>query len=189
MIKTRLMHVCVVVMVLLWGLVAVAQERGQKEDRRRVFDPAAMRGLRFEVASRGPLEGFGKPLELLALTRAIPEGQDKGLGAVSRIVILDGNRVEFDSFSWDKVGDMVEPGVDTRTFFSARVSVMKAAKGKTAYLVIAGLMPQQDIGQTARSVNRVLVLSYTPETGFDEVVDAKSSRPAAVTVGSVKIDF
>jgi len=189
MIKTRWMKGPVFVMILLWGVAAVAQDRGPKEDLRRVFDSAALRGLRFEMASRGPLEGFGKSLELLVLTRAIPEGQEKGLGSVSRIVILDGNRVEFDSFTWDKVGDMVEPGVDTRTFFSARVSPLKAAKGKSSYLVIAGLMPQQDVGQPARSINRVLVLSYTPEAGFDDVLDAKSAKPAAVTVGSVKIDF
>jgi len=178
------------VVILLCSVAALAQPQATREDRRSVFDPAALRGLRFEVASRGPLEGFAKPFEVLVLTRAVAEGQEKGIGPVSRVVILDGNRVEFDSFTWDKVADTVEPSLDTRTFFNVRVNVLKAAtKGKPSYLVLAGLVPLQDIGQPVHTANRLLVLGHTPGHGFWEAVDAKSAKSAIVNYGNVRIDY
>ena len=158
-------------------------------DGRPAFDLKALQARHFVVDSRAELAGVGQGLEVVVLSRPTPEGAGKGLDRVARLFVLSGGRVEFDSFEWDGVGDAVEPGVNSKTFFGVKWSVARPPRARKGggLLVLTGVVPLQDPGEPIRTGSRVLVLSYNQEAGFDQVLDGTGARPAVV--GSTDVRF
>jgi hypothetical protein len=169
--------------------VAAVAPRAEAKDDRRAFDLKKMKALRFEVASTSELAGLGLDLKVVVMTQPLDnEAAAKKLGPVTRMFVLQGEQVVFDSFAWDEVSEAVEPGPTTRTFFDLKWSVVKPVKtAKTGFLVLTGAVPQQDPGEAIRTASRVLVMTYRAESGFEEVLDAISARPAVVTGTEVRI--
>lgn len=176
------MKVCRLALVVAMALATSALAKEQ------TFDLKKLRALRFEVASSTDLAGIGKDLKVVVMHLPLEEEFAKVLGPITRMFILEGERILFDSFEWDDVSDAVEPGPNTRTFFKLNWSVIKPSKSaKQAFLVITGVIPQQEPGEAIKTANRILVLRYSTETGFEDVVDATSARPAVISGTEIKI--
>jgi hypothetical protein len=171
-------------------LVLAALSPAAHADERRLFDVKDLRARRYSVeSSTDVVLPSGRQLTAVVLTCATPDGADKGLAKISRFFLLDGDRVEFDSFAWDQVHDSVEPGPNSRTFFNLTWEVPKLPKGSksTPTLILKGLIPLQNPGEPIRTGNRVLILAFRGEHGFEALVDATSGRPAVVGTGEVRI--
>ena len=189
--------IIVALLVVAAGAVAatsVAQGRSPvktaDKDERKLFDLKKLKELRFlryEMVSTTDLQGIGQGLKVVLMARAIPGGEGKGLAAISRLFVLEGERIEFDSFDWDDVSDSLEPGPNTKTFFDLKWSVVRASKTARALLVLTGLAPQQEPGEPIRTASRTLVMSYRPDAGFDQVADVTSLKPAVIQGGELKV--
>ncbi len=140
----------------------------------------------YQVQSREELRGIGRGFQVLVLSLAMPEAENKckELGTLQRLFVLDGERVELDSFVEDGVEDAIEPSLNTATFFNLKWSV---TKGKPGLLVLSGVTPQQSPGEAPRTAQRTLVLQWTPDGGFEALVDVTSSRPAVVGPADVRV--
>lgn len=173
-------------MLVLAAVAALLPAAAAAKPDRPVFDLKGLNGRQYQIESRSDLQGIGEGLQVIVMRRATPEGEEKGLTHINRLFVLAGDRVVFDSFEFDEVGEAVEPGINTRTFFRIKWSVLK--RGKNAgLLVLTGLVPLQDPGEPLRLGNRTLVLALQGDGGFDDVVDATSAKPAAVGGTDVRI--
>lgn len=160
-----------------------------EEDTRPLINLRELAKQHYEVVKREDLKGIGQGLMVVEMAVALPEaeGQGKGLERISRLFVLDGDRITFDSFRFDGIPETGEPSVNSRTFFQLQWSVLKGAKGKNGQLMLKGIVPMQDPGEKVRTGQRVLVLSYHGVGGFETEVDAVSARPATVGPGEVRI--
>jgi hypothetical protein len=173
----------VLVPALAWGQPA------RPDDRRPIFNLKALQAVRFEVDSRSDMVGIGAGFQLVILSHAIRDGEGKGLDRISRVFVLQGDRVEFDSFLWDGVGDAVEPGIASKTFFAVRTKMVKGVRARAPYLVLSGTVPIQNPGEPIRISNRMLVLSWTAEQGFKTALDVTSDAPPVLSGASVRVDL
>lgn len=140
-------------------------------DSRPVFDVRGLRIRGYEIVMRTELVGIGEGLQVVVMSRRVEECGDSGLDKVTRMFILSGDRIEFDSFEWDEIGDYVEPGINSRTFFGLEWSTHKRARPKAEpFLVLRGTVPLQQPGESIRTARRTLVLSRG-SAGFDLVAD------------------
>lgn len=155
-------------------------------DDRPVFVLKSYTSRGYQVESREELKGIGKGLQVLVLALPLPEAECvcKELGRLQRLFILDGERVEMDSFVEDGIEDAIEPSVNTATFFNLKWSVTKT---KPAMLVLTGISPQQSPGEKVRTAERTLVMSWTPEAGFEALAETISARPAIVGPADIRI--
>ncbi len=140
----------------------------------------------YKVESRDELRGIGKGLQVLVLSLTLPEAECKckELGVLQRLFVLDGERVELDTFVEDGIEDAIEPSINSATFFNLKWSVTKT---KPAMLVLTGVTPQQTPGEKVKTAQRTLVLSWTSDGGFDMVADVTSARPAVVGPTDVRV--
>jgi len=168
------------------GAVPAARQVSPLEDR-PVFNPVILKKLGFEIVSHTDIVGIGEGLVAVLATQVLPEaeGTGSGLERISRLFVLSGDRVLFDSFAWDEVGEFVEPSVNSRTFFQLSWSVVKGPKTR-AFLVLRGLVPMQEPGEPIRTGQRVLVLSFEPPVTFDAQVDAVGDVLPVVTPTEVR---
>ncbi|MBM4395476.1 MAG: hypothetical protein FJ087_07275 [Deltaproteobacteria bacterium] len=181
----RLPLAVLVALAILAALPAAAQPADKE---RPAFDLKSLRARQWDIATRGPIAGVEPAVQGIVMTMPLPEGQEKGLGAVSRLFLLDAHdRIVFDSFVNDKVSDSIEPSVNSRTFFELKWSVTRAARGRPAYLVLSGTVPRQAPGEPIRTVQRTTVLAYTPGKGFEEVVDVVGPKPAITGPGEIRL--
>jgi hypothetical protein len=176
------------VLVLAAVLVAGVPVAAGAQDGRPIFNLKSLLKQQYEVAQREDLKGIGQGLTLVVMALPLPEaeGQGKGLERIQRLYVLDGDRVVFDSFTFDRIPETSEPSVNSPTFFGLQWAVQKGAKAKDGVLILKGLRPLQDPGEPVRTGHRILVLSYGAG-GFDPVVDAVSARPATLTPTEVKV--
>ena len=163
--------------------LALAQTRTERPP----FDLKSLKALHYEVASRTDLVGVGQGLQVVTMILNLPEGEAAGLSLVTRVFVLQNDRVEFDSFQWDRVPNGIEPSVNSRTFFKARWSVASRGKNKEGLFVLSGTVPLQDPGEPVRTGERTLVLEYKAESGFVQILDVTGRKPATVTATEVKI--
>ena len=184
-----------VLFVLLAGANATAQTsatvpavpvRAALEDR-PVFNPVMLKQRGFDTVSHTDIQGVGTGLVAVLATQALPEaeGTGSGLERISRLFVLAGDRIVFDTFGWDRVGEFVEPSVNTRTFFGLSWSVVKGPKTRP-FLVLRGLVPLQEPGEPIRTGQRVLVLSLEAPGTFDGLVDAVGEVEPVVTPTEVR---
>lgn len=183
------------VVVLLAAATATAQEPapapGEADravlDDRPVFNPVLLKQRGFDTVSHTDIQGVGTGLVAVLATQALPEaeGTGSGLERISRLFVLAGDRIVFDTFDWDRVGEFVEPSVNTRTFFGLSWSVVKGPKTRP-FLVLRGLSPLQEPGEPIRTGQRVLVLSFVPPGTFDGLVDAVGDVEPVVTPTEVR---
>lgn len=163
-----------------------AAARPALEDR-PVFNPVVLKKRGFEIVSHTDIQGVGTGLVAVLTTQALPEaeGTGSGLERISRLFVLIGDRIVFDSFDWDNVGEFVEPSINSRTFFQLAWSVVKGQKTRP-FLVLRGITPLQSPGEPIRTGQRVLVLSYEAPATFDALVDAVGDVEAIVTPTEVR---
>ncbi len=156
------------------------------EDR-PVFNPVELKKRGFDTVSHTDIQGVGTGLVAVLVSQVLPEaeGTGSGLERISRLFVLAGDRIVFDTFDWDRVGEFVEPSVNSRTFFQLSWSVVKGPKTRS-FLVLRGLVPLQDPGEPIRTGQRVLVLSFDPPATFDALVDAVGDVESVVTPNEVR---
>lgn len=183
---SRRAWVLAVAAVVATALGALPEARAAEGDDRPVFVLKAFTSRGYQIESRTELKGIGKGLQVLVLALDMPEadGKAKSLARLHRLFVLDGERVELDSFIEDGVEDGIEPSINTPTFFGLTWTV---TKGKAPQLVLAGVTPQQIPGEPVRVGHRTLVLSWTSDGGFDAVADVVSARPATLAPGELKV--
>lgn len=155
----------------------------QQADRRPIFDFHALQKQKWELVSKTDLSSIVKGFSLIILQHSVPEGEEKGLSKINRVFIIDGDRVEFDSFLWDKVGDTVEPSTASKTFFGVKVQVQRA-QGKTFFLVMTGIMPTHLPGDPITTTNRLLVVQYDGDKKKWETVGEATSSKAITVSGN-----
>lgn len=172
--------------LMLLALGVPPDVRAAEGDDRPVFVLKAYTSRGYQIESRTELKGIGKGLQVLVLGLDMPEAdaKAKALARLHRLFVLDGERVELDTFDEDGVEDGIEPSINTPTFFGLTWTV---TKGKPAMLVLAGVTPQQLPGEAVRTGYRTLVLSWTPDGGFDAVADVVSAKPSVVGAGELKV--
>lgn len=188
------------VMTGLCAPVASAQDRGSQEptgvelpnpktevcDVRPVINKKSLKVRGYQVVEQVELSAFGNGWSAVLLSLALPEAETEALSAVSRLYILEGDRIEFDSFAFDSIEDSIEPSINTRTFFKMKWEVLY--KGKTpSGLVLTGIVPRQASGEKVRVATRTLVLQWTPATSFRETADVVSREPARVSGGIMTV--
>jgi hypothetical protein len=186
----RFVAVSLVMIVVSMAGEVRAQEAAKTavsdRDDRPVFVLKGFTGRGYQVESREELKGIGKDFQVLVLSLTLPEAECKckELGKLQRLFVLEGERVEMDSFVEDGIEDAIEPSINTTTFFDLKWSVTKS---KPALLVLTGVTPQQSPGEAARPAQRTLVLSYSQENGFEMVADTVSLKPAIVGPTDVRV--
>lgn len=165
---------------------AAAPVRASLEDR-PVFNPVVLKKRGFEIVSHTDIQGVGTGLVAVLTQQVLPEaeGTGSGLERISRLFVLAGDRIVFDSFEWDEVGEFVEPSINSRTFFQLSWTVVKGPKTRP-FLVLRGITPQQATGEPIRTGQRVLVLSYEAPATFDALVDAVGDGEPVVTPTEVR---
>lgn len=163
-----------------------AQERQDPGETRHRFVVREFSGRGWKLASRQDLPGFGPGFQVLVLGMDLPEADEKGraLGPVNRLLVLDGEWIEFDSFVDDGIDDAVEPSLQTPTFFQLKWSVLK---GKRPLLVLQGIVPTQGPGEPLQTGQRTWVLGWTPREGFESQADVVARRPAQVGPTEVRV--
>lgn len=179
--------------VLLAGTAAMAQAPAPGEparvvlEDRPVFNPVTLKQRGFDTVSHTDIQGVGTGLVAVLATQALPEaeGTGNGLERISRLFVLAGDRIVFDTFDRDRVGEFVEPSINTRTFFGLSWSVIKGPKTRP-FLVLRGLVPLQEPGEPIRTGQRVLVLSFEAPGTFDGLVDAVGEVEPVVTPTEVR---
>lgn len=165
---------------------ADAPVRATLEDR-PVFNPVVLKKRGFEIVSHTDIQGVGTGLVAVLAHQVLPEaeGTGSGLERISRLFVLAGDRIVFDSFAWDDVGEFVEPSINSRTFFQLSWSVVKGPKTRP-FLVLRGITPLQATGEPIRTGQRVLVLSYEAPATFDALVDAVGDAEPVITPTEVR---
>lgn len=165
---------------------AWAEGNPEPGETRHRFVVREFSGRGWKLLSRQDLPGFGTGFQLLLLGMDLPEADGKGqnLGPVNRLLILDGEWIEFDSFVDDGIDDAVEPGLNTPTFFQLKWSVVK---GKRPLLVIQGVVPTQGPGEPLQTGQRTWVLGWTAREGFESLADIVAKRPAQVGATEVRV--
>jgi hypothetical protein len=155
-------------------------------DDRPVFVMKSFTSRGYQVESREELKGIGTGFQVLVLALTLPEAECKckELGKLHRLFVLDGERIELDTFVEDGVEDAIEPSINSETFFDLKWSVTKT---KPAMLVLTGVTPQQSPGEEARPAQRTLVLSWSANDGFEMVADAVSAKPAILGPTDLRI--
>jgi hypothetical protein len=184
--RRTLWLVLAVIMASTAGVAQAQASAGSSDDDRPMFilKNYSIRG--YKIESRDELKGIGKGLQVLVLSLTLPEAecQCKELGIVQRLFVLDGERVELDSFVEDGIEDAIEPSVNTPTFFNLKWSVTKS---KPAMLVLTGVTPQQNPGEKVKTAQRTLVLGWSSDGGFEAVADVTSSKAAVVGPTDVRV--
>jgi len=165
---------------------AGAQGNPDPGETRHRFVVREFSGRGWKLLSRQELPGFGNGFQLLLLGMELPEAEEKaqGLGPVNRLLVLDGEWIEFDSFVDDGIDDAVEPSIHTPTFFQLKWSVVK---GKKPLLVLQGVVPTQGPGEPLQTGQRTWVLGWSPKEGFESQADIVARRPAQVGATEVRV--
>jgi len=165
---------------------ARAQPAAPSDDDRPVFVMKSYTSRGYQVQAREELKGIGKGLQVLVLSLTLPEAECKckELGTLQRLFVLDGERVELDTFAEDGVEDAIEPSINTPTFFNLQWSVTKS---KAPMLVLTGVTPQQAPGEKPKTAMRTMVMAWSSNGGFEAVADVTSARPAIVGPGEVRV--
>ena len=156
------------------------------QDNRPVINKKSLKIRGYQVEEQVELPGFGPGWSAVHLTLALPEAENKALSSVSRLYILDGDRIEFDSFIFDAIEDGIEPSVNTRTFFQMKWNV-SMKRSKPAGLVLKGIVPRQAPGDNIRVAMRTLVLVWSKKDGFRETADVISREPARISSGRLTV--
>lgn len=155
-------------------------------DTRPVINKKSLKIRGYDVAEQKELPGFGPGWTAVLLTLALPEAENEALSSISRLYILDGDRIEFDSFAFDAIEDGIEPSVSTRTFFKMAWDVTMKGRNPVG-LVLKGLVPRQSPGDPVRVATRTLVLTWDKKHGFREAVDVVSREPARISGGVLTV--
>ena len=157
-------------------------------DDRPVFNPVVLKKRGYQVMPAEDVVDFGDSLVAVMTAQVLPEaeGTNSGLEQISRLFILSGDRIVFDSFEMDDVGEFVEPSINSRTFFQLTWSVVKVTKGKS-YLVLRGITPRQKSGEPIRTAKRVVVLTQKGPASFEVLVDSAGTTDPVVTATEVRI--
>ncbi|HNZ02814.1 MAG TPA: hypothetical protein PKK50_01605 [Myxococcota bacterium] len=198
----RTISILTAVMVFAGARFALAQEKGPTEpgqapavleaqapevcDNRPVINKKSLKMRGYEVVDQVDLTSFGPGWSAVLLSLKLEDAETDTLAAVNRLYILDGDRIEFDSFSFDAIEDAIEPSVSTRTFFKMKWEVRMKGKSPNG-LVLTGIVPRQAQGEPVRTSNRTLVLGWSKTTGFFEAADVVSRDPARVSGGIVTV--
>lgn len=155
-------------------------------DNRPVINKKSLKIRGYDVIEQVELAQFGPGWSAVLLKLALPEAENEALAEVSRLYILEGDRIEFDSFAFDAIEDGIEPSVSTRTFFRMKWEV--TMKGKSpGGLILTGIVPRQLPGDKIRVATRTLVLTWSKANGFREVADVVSREPARVNGGIMTV--
>ncbi|HOD06779.1 MAG TPA: hypothetical protein PKG98_01650 [Myxococcota bacterium] len=189
-------------MVLATAFVAIAQEKAPAEpgqapaaleapapevcDNRPVINKKSLKMRGYEVVDQVDLASFGPGWSAVLLSLKLEDSETDALAAVNRLYILDGDRIEFDSFSFDAIEDAIEPSVSTRTFFQLKWEIRMKGKVPNG-LVLTGIVPRQAQGEPVCTSNRTLVLGWSKTKGFFESADVVSRDPARVSGGIVTV--
>jgi len=185
--KAAVRGIGVFALLAMWapGIARADQGPDPGETRHR-FVVREFSGRGWKLLSREELAGFGPGFQLLVLGMPLPEVEEKAreLGSVNRLLVLDGEWIEFDSFVDDGIDDAVEPSIQTPTFFRLKWSVVK---GKRPLLVLQGVVPTQGPGEALQTGQRTWVLGWTPREGFESLADVVARRPAQVSATEVRV--
>ena len=194
----RLLSVFVLLAVVLGANVAFAQAAGDGTtpaleqagapvcDNRAVINKKSLKMRGYEVIEQVELTGFGPGWTAVLLSLRLPESETDALATISRLYILDGDRIEFDSFAFDAIEDAIEPSTSTRTFFGMKWEVMMKGKAPGG-LVLTGIVPRQAPGDPVKIATRTLVLRWSKGGGFKEAADVISCEPARVSGGIITV--
>lgn len=155
-------------------------------DKRPVINKRSLKIRGYKVAEQVELSDFGPGWSAVHLTLDLPEAQNKALSSISRLYVLDGDRIEFDSFAFDTIEDGIEPSVNTRTFFDMKWEVTKKGR-RPSGLVLKGIVPRQSAGEDVRVETRTLVLIWSKDNGFQETADVVSRDPARISSGILTV--
>ena len=155
-------------------------------DNRPIINKKSLKMRGYDVIEQVELAQFGPGWSAVLLKLALPEAENEALAEVSRLYILEGDRIEFDSFAFDAIEDGIEPSVSTRTFFRMKWEVTMKGKSPSG-LILTGIVPRQLPGDKIRVATRTLVLTWNKASGFREVVDVVSREPARVNGGIMTV--
>lgn len=189
------MRVVVTATFVVFSVLAIsggvtAQEQApagvqSKIDERPVFDFRSLKIRGFVVESRGVIPEWPS-VEVVLLANQIPEGEPFGLNKISRLFILEGDRIEFDSFIWDGVEDGIAPSVNSSTFFNLAWRLDKLGRSKSVHLIVTGTVPLQKAGEPPKTANRTLVITKE-NSGLELVADIVGRSSATVKGAEVKL--
>jgi len=194
----KLISVVVAVLVVVGAASASAQTDGATGgaaleapspevcDNRPVINKKSLKMRGYEVVEQVDLAGFGPGWTAVLLTLRLPEAALESLTAISRLYILEGDRIEFDSFAFDAIEDGIEPSVNTRTFFNMKWEIQMRGKSPSG-LILTGIVPRQAPGSDVRTASRTLVLRWSKSGGFSEAADVISCDPARVSGGIMTV--
>lgn len=193
----RLISVFLAMMVVLGVRAAVAQTAVEPVavleapnagvcDNRPIINKKSLKMRGYEVVEQVDLAGFGPGWSAVLLSLQLPEADMEALSTISRFYILDGERIEFDSFNFDAIEDGIEPSVSTRTFFGMKWEIQMKGKSPSG-LILTGIVPRQAPGEKIRIATRTLVLRWSKSGGFAEAADVVSSEPARVSGGIMTV--
>jgi hypothetical protein len=197
----RFVSASLVILACFFGQAAIAQDKapeGDSEaaiakagsaetcDSRPVINKKSLKIRGYDVVEQVELTGFGPGWSAVLLKLALPEAENQALAAVNRLYILDGDRIEFDSFSFDAIEDGIEPSVSTRTFFQMKWEVTMKGKAPSG-LLLTGIVPRQLPGDKIRVATRTLVLTWSKGNGFHESADVVSREPARLNGGTLTV--
>lgn len=155
-------------------------------DNRPIINKKSLKMRGYEVIEQVELTGFGPGWTAVLLSLRLPESETDALATINRLYILDGDRIEFDSFAFDAIEDAIEPSTSTRTFFGMKWEVMMKGKAPGG-LVLTGIVPRQAPGDPVKIATRTLVLRWSKAGGFKEAADVISCEPARVSGGIITV--
>jgi len=158
----------------------------EEDDDRVLFDAEALKSQGFAqktVFSFSTDKETGFKLYIFEL----PETGGESYGNLSRVFIVRDDRVEYDSFEWDSVN--LSGG--KKLFHSFYSASAQAFKGKhfTDAVSVSGKTIASEEGEPLKVMNRVVILKYAKDAGFDIAAEASSAKNIEVKKGSVGVKF